>query len=172
MVATGEAAFDGLVERVRQVFFVLRALSEATLEGLDCTPVERGILKEIAEGGPRSVPELAESRHISRQAMQKAIDRMMAADLVVARPNPRHRKSLLLSPTAGAGTQLLREIRVRERSLFAKVAVPVAEAEMRRAASTLASVAERLTQPDVMDLATRLVSKRNPQRPARQRGRP
>jgi DNA-binding MarR family transcriptional regulator len=163
MTRAPKPAFDAFVDGVRRVFFILRALSESMLADLDCTAVERGILSELEKGGPQSVPALADSRRISRQAMQKAVDGMIEGGLVATKPNPRHQRSVLVAPTS-SGMQLLHEIRTREARLFAKVDLPISERELRAAHATLAAVADRLGEPGVAEVAAYVGSKVAPRR--------
>jgi DNA-binding MarR family transcriptional regulator len=128
--------FDDFVERLRETFFALRAVSERLLNELDCTPAERGILQEIDRLGPQTVPALALARAISRQAMQRTIDGLLQHERLVEEPNPRHLRSPLLTLTA-TGRRLLNDVRQRERRLLAAAALPVSAAELQRTTRVL-----------------------------------
>ena len=136
--------FDEFIQHVREVFFALRAISEDLLEGLDCTAPERSILADLDRLGPQTVPAMAQARFVSRQAMQKNIDRLIEQKRVQAEPNPRHRRSVLIALTP-VGQKLFSEIRTRERRLLSRRELPVSEAELRRTARTLREVAIFLT---------------------------
>ncbi len=132
--------FDELVDNLRKVFFALRGISNQMLEELGCTVVERGILKELDTSGAQTVPVLAEARAVSRQAMQKAIDGLVAQKLVVVTPNPRHRRSPLIA-IAPAGAKLLHAALAREKRALANVSLPVSDAEIKRTSRVLSELA-------------------------------
>ena len=57
------------------------------------------ILRALCEEGPRTVPEIARSRPVARQGVQRNADELAAAGLVEYAENPRHRRSRLLRIT-------------------------------------------------------------------------
>ncbi len=143
-----EDVFDELVQRVREVFFALRGISEELLTGLDCTVAERGILQDLERLGPHAVPAMAQARAVSRQAMQKTVDRLIARKCVSCEPNPRHLRSPLIALTP-AGLRLLKEIRNRERRLLSRAKLPVTPAALRSATGTLRTVGTCLSSLEV-----------------------
>ena len=131
-----DADFAEFASRLRDLFFTLRGISESLLADLGCTAVERDILHDLDTGGAQPVPALALLRAVSRQSMQKTIDRLIEEGLVTSAPNPRHLRSPLLALTP-AGRRRWKEIRTRERRLLAKSKLPVSSAELRRTTSVL-----------------------------------
>ncbi len=140
MISSTEA-FDALVSQVREVFFNLRRVSERLHADFDCTAVERGVLQEIDRAGPRTVPQMALARAVSRQAMQKTIDGLLDRRWVITQENPHHQRSSLIALTA-AGSTTFEEMRRRETALLASGGLPVGEAELRRATKTLRTLSE------------------------------
>jgi DNA-binding MarR family transcriptional regulator len=140
-------SFDDFVESLRGVFFALRAVSAEMLADLDCSAIERGILKDLEEQGPQTVPALAHARAVSRQAMQKAVDRLAGRGLLAVEPNPRHQRSSLIA-LAPAGKKLFTEIRARERRILARVELPISDAELRRTTRALRELGELFASPD------------------------
>jgi DNA-binding MarR family transcriptional regulator len=134
------SAFDEVVDQVRTVFFELRRISELLLADLDCTGAERSLLVELDKLGPRTVPQLARARAITRQAMQRAVDRVTAQRRVQAAMNPEHQRSCLIEITP-VGRNVLAEIREREVALLASTKLPISQAELRRTAVTLDELA-------------------------------
>lgn len=137
---TSPEVFDELVESVRAMFFALRMVSERLLADLDCTAAERAVLQEIDQLGPQTVPALALSRGITRQAMQRTIDGLLARQRLSEEDNPRHLRSPLLS-LSPVGKRLLADIRARERRLLASAELPVSEAELHRTTRALGELA-------------------------------
>ncbi|HWE30774.1 MAG TPA: MarR family winged helix-turn-helix transcriptional regulator [Polyangia bacterium] len=137
---TNPETFDDLVESVRAMFFALRTVSERLLADLDCTAAERGVLQEIERLGPQTVPALALARGITRQAMQRTIEGLLARQRLSEEDNPRHVRSPLLALTP-VGKRLLTDIRARERRLLASTELPVSAAELQRTTRVLDELA-------------------------------
>ncbi|HXJ19550.1 MAG TPA: MarR family transcriptional regulator [Polyangia bacterium] len=135
--------FNAFVTVLREVMFALRAISNELLADLGCTTAERGVLDDLDHHGPLTVPDLAEARAVARQTMQKTIDRLAERGWVVARPNPRHQRSVLLELTP-AGRRLLAEVHDRERRLVAATPLGLSGAELRRTTASLRTLQERL----------------------------
>jgi DNA-binding MarR family transcriptional regulator len=128
--------FDDFVENLRRTFFALRALSAGMAADLDCNPVERGVLRELDENGPETVPALADTRAVTRQAMLKTTDRLVSRGLLRAQLNPRHQRSHLLALTS-EGRKLLGRVLARERRLLSSAELPVTDADLRKATRVL-----------------------------------
>lgn len=60
----------------------------------------RGILRGLVRYGPRTVPQLARSRTVTRQHTQEVVDALVADGLVELVPNPAHARSRLVRATA------------------------------------------------------------------------
>jgi len=133
---TIQEQFEAFVVGLRELLFVLRANSDEMLADLGCTVVDRSVLDELGRQGKQTVPDLAFPRAISRQAMQKTIDRLIARRLVKVQANPRHRRSSLLALTP-AGQRLLAEIHRRERRLVSEGGFPLSGAELQRTTAAL-----------------------------------
>jgi DNA-binding MarR family transcriptional regulator len=131
---------DELIDQVRAVFFEMRGISEQMLADLDCTGAERSLLVELDKEGSRTVPQLARVRSITRQAMQKAVDRLVKRRWVQVVANPLHQRSSLVALTT-AGRSMLAEIRAREVALLTRTKLPVSQTELRAAAQTLSRLA-------------------------------
>jgi DNA-binding MarR family transcriptional regulator len=140
---TVHESFDTFVVALRELLFVLRATSDGAISDLGCTMVERSVLDELGRG-EQTVPDLAFPRAVSRQAMQKTIDRLLDRRLVKARSNPRHQRSPLLELTP-AGERLLAEIHRRERLLVAGTTFPLSGAELQRATAALRTLQRHFT---------------------------
>jgi len=133
---TDAGDFDAFVQRLREVFFALRGISEVLLADLHCTPAERGVLQDIETNGPLTVPAMAQARAVSRQAMQKTIDQLVDRRLLKFEANPRHLRSSLVAVTP-AGSRLFVEIRQREARVLSGWELPVSPAELRRTTQAL-----------------------------------
>jgi DNA-binding MarR family transcriptional regulator len=83
------------------------------LAGTGLTVGHRAVLERLALDGPSTVPQIGHALALPRQAVQRYVNDLLAADLARARPNPLHRRSHLIAPTE-AGTDRLASIRSAE----------------------------------------------------------
>jgi DNA-binding MarR family transcriptional regulator len=134
-------ALDELVTELRRLFFTLRGVTDELLGDLDCSAPERSLLQELHKRGPQPVPALARTRAITRQAMQRVVDHLLARRWLRALPNPAHERSPLIG-LAPAGEKTFAEIRQRELRLLTERGLPVAGTELRRTAQTLRALAD------------------------------
>ena len=130
-----------LVSRIPRLFFLLQALGDRLNDDLGVTAAMRGLLVSLADGAPRTVPERARERPVSRQHIQSVVNDLMAAGLAQALPNPSHRRSPLIALTED-GRRHLKLIREREAGLLARTAPSVSHAEL-AAATRLLELLER-----------------------------
>ena len=93
-------------ERVYDVIRQVRPLTVASVrvvaEGVrphGLTVGGRAVLELLAEHGARTVPALAADLGVSRQAVQRVVDYLRVRCHVVTRPNPAHRRSVLVETT-------------------------------------------------------------------------
>jgi DNA-binding MarR family transcriptional regulator len=128
--------FEDFISALRELFFALRATSNDLLADLGCTAVERSVLTDLNKDGPQTVPDLAFARAVSRQTMQKTVDRLLDRRWLEVRDNPRHQRSVLLA-LAPAGQRLLEQIQARERRLLAGTPLPLSGGELRRTTAAL-----------------------------------
>jgi len=110
-------SLERLIVETRLLFRSLRGASSRVRLGGDETAARRSVLIDLARGGPRTVPALAASRHISRQATQSLINALAADGLVARRPNPEHRRSWLWHATPW-GRERAGHLRERERQVL------------------------------------------------------
>jgi DNA-binding MarR family transcriptional regulator len=129
-----------LVNRIPRLYFLLRAVGDALHADLGITTGMRGVMTSLTSE-PKTVPELARERPVSRQHIQTLVNDLTAAGLVETIPNPQHRRSPLIGLT-DEGRRRLKEMREREASLLARTAPQVSSAEL-AAASRLFDLLER-----------------------------
>lgn len=99
----------------------------------------RGVLRSLAREGPRSVPQLARARPVSRQLIQTLVNGLRAQGYVELAPNPAHRRSHLVRLTP-AGRRFVAVMERRERELLAGLRLGVGRDELEAAAATLRRV--------------------------------
>jgi DNA-binding MarR family transcriptional regulator len=138
-----------LIGRIPRLYYLLKAVGDQQHADLGVSTAMRGVMASLAAGEPRTVPELARERPVSRQHMQTVVNELLAAGLVETAPNPSHRRSPRIALSED-GRGRLKLIQAREAELLARTAPAVSHAEL-AAATRLFDLLER-------DLARRVAS--------------
>ena len=81
---------------IRRLFRALSQKSNGNLEGLGISVADRAVMEFLYPDRMLSVPEIAEQYKVSRQHVQSTINSLSAAALVVAKENPKHKRSPLM----------------------------------------------------------------------------
>jgi DNA-binding MarR family transcriptional regulator len=122
----------------------VRTLSER-LHGSDSLSAgRRGILRDLRDNGPQTVPQMARRRFVSRQHIQSLVDPLTSEGHVELVENPAHRRSRLVRLTR-RGDLLVQEMAQRERDLMAQMDLPISQRELDYAASVLQAICEWLS---------------------------
>lgn len=79
----------------------------------------RGILRGLVRYGPRTVPQLARARSVTRQHTQEVVDKLAADGLVELIPNPAHARSRLVRATRRGAAAVVAMDEVDDRVLAA-----------------------------------------------------
>ena len=98
---------------------------------------------------PLSVADIAREIGVTRQSVQRIADRLVAQGLADYRPNPRHRRAKLLTPT-GTGRDAIRRIGPGHAAFAARLADELGVATMENALAAvrrLSEVLETLQRP-------------------------
>ena len=91
------ALIRGVAEEVLRSFELLKALSSIRAARLGLTMALRAILLDLHRNGPRTVPQIAGGRTMTRQSVQASVDQLRALGLAVALDNPAHRRSPIIA---------------------------------------------------------------------------
>lgn len=106
-----------LIWMSRPLMQVAELAVEQGLEGSGLTVRMRAVLETLREEGPLPVPEIARRLEIQRQYVQVMVNETLAEGLTEQRPNPRHKRSPLLTLTA-KGQAMIDGTVQRERRLL------------------------------------------------------
>lgn len=88
-----------VVDETIALFHRVRWVAEQ-IYGVDGrSTARRGILRGLARYGPRTVPQLARARSVTRQHVQEVVDHLAATGLVELVANPAHARSRLVRAT-------------------------------------------------------------------------
>ena len=123
---------ERIAGEVRHLFQVLKSLADALHKDTGLTASTRALMEAIAEG-PRTVPDIARSKSVTRQHIQLLVDELAGADLVELKPNPAHLRSPLIA-LSRKGEALFASIRKREAPLVERLAAGL---DARKAAATV-----------------------------------
>lgn len=125
---------EALLDEVRLLWNTLVRRGETLHRREPLTMGMRAVLEFLRRSGPASVPAIARARGVTRQHIQALVNPLVELGLVVAAPNPAHRRSPLMRLTA-KGERCIDRMRRREAAVLG--AVPVARSELARATETL-----------------------------------
>ena len=147
MNGRGELVYD-VVRLTRPVTLASARVVERSLRPYGLTVGGRAVLELLSEGGPATVPDLAHTLDVSRQAVQRLVNDTVAAGHAVLTDNPRHRRSQLVGLTE-RGRQAFAEVRREELRQLATLAPECSAAALETAHQVLAALAR-----DIRDRAT------------------
>ena len=138
MLARGAALYD-VLRHVRPLVLNSARVVEAALRPEGLSVGTRAVLEVLAEHGPATVPAIGERLDLARQGVQRHVNDLLKLGYVESRPNPAHRRSVLIALT-GSGTEVIGRIRDDELRQLATLAPDCTEQEIATAAKVLAAV--------------------------------
>lgn len=137
--ARAALALRRLIDETRTLFHRLKHVAEVVHRADRVSAGERGVLMELAQLGPRTVPVMARARPVSRQHIQTIVNALLKRKLVELTENPRHRRSRLVRLTA-TGREITGRIRAREGQVLTGLSQTLDPADLIGASETLAAV--------------------------------
>jgi MarR family transcriptional regulator, 2-MHQ and catechol-resistance regulon repressor len=88
---------------------VMQQHAERSLEGIDMSLTDFGILETLLNKGPQPVNTIGQRIHLTSGAVTTAVDRLEARGLVVRRSDPNDRRARIVTLTS-AGTKRIEAI--------------------------------------------------------------
>jgi DNA-binding MarR family transcriptional regulator len=128
-----------VIDATRGLFHRMKAAADQVHSKTGITAGLRGVLQDLHKNGPRTVPDMARARPVSRQHIQVLVNELLERGEVELIPNPAHARSKLVRLT-DRGREQFEAIRRREMEVLAELPV---EAEAHELATT-AEVLRRL----------------------------
>lgn len=107
------------------------------------TAAMRSVMESVATSGPRTVPDIAAEKHVSRQHIQKNVDELIQIGLVRAQPNPAHKRSVLIALTP-EGDRLFASMKAAEIQLLEQVVATLPADALIQAKDSLATFRRNL----------------------------
>ena len=143
IVAMKEQQLHQLIWMSRPLMQAAEACVESGLVGTNLTVRMRAVLEMLDKYGEQTVPEIAARLEIKRQYVQIMCNETLASGLVEQRPNPRHKRSPVLTLTEH-GRTLIKEIISTEMKLMGKVGANLSNEDISTALEVVLTVADRL----------------------------
>ena len=135
-MSTDRTDVEKIALEVRHFFQVLKALADSLHKDVGLNASTRAVMEAIADR-PRTVPDIARSKSVTRQHIQLLVDELAKSDLVELRPNPAHLRSPLIALTR-KGESVFAALRRREAPLLDRLGVGL---DARRTALTVQTLA-------------------------------
>lgn len=123
---------EKIAGEVRHLFQVLKSLADAVHRDSGLNASLRAVMEALI-AGPRTVPDIARSKSVTRQHIQLQVDELIETELAELRPNPAHQRSPLVALTR-RGEALFASGRRREAPLIEQLAIGL---DARKAATTV-----------------------------------
>lgn len=128
---------------VRRLFRAMAKAADAYLADSGLTAADRAVMEFLFPEHERSVPEIAALYDVSRQHVQVTVNRLLEQGLLRTTPNPRHRRSPLISLTE-EGRLCFTEIRRNEAALIDELFVGITEADLITTRDSLRALLRKL----------------------------
>lgn len=132
-----------LVALVPLTYFRLQAAGDRLHETRGLTTGLRGLLLSLDEFGPTTASRLADMRPVSRQAIHKIAEQLIARGLVDQIENPRDKRAPLLVLTS-KGRGVLQRLRASEEPQITHLFQGVEQADIEAAVRVLETLSERM----------------------------
>ena len=116
----GTLLYD-ILRNVRPLVLNSARVVEAALGPAGVSVGMRAVLEVLAEDGPATVPAIGERLDLARQGIQRHVNELTTAGYAEVRPNPAHRRSVLIALTP-AGAALFDRIRRDELDRLGRMA--------------------------------------------------
>ena len=138
------STFDKVFSEVQSLFHRMGAAVAQIHDQGELTGGRRGVMRDIYRLGPRTVPQMARARPVSRQHIQQQVDILLERKLVRREPNPAHKRSPLIALT-DAGRALIQNMRAEELHALSRLQAGTSDSAMRDATQVLAAWKEALS---------------------------
>ena len=132
-----------LIWMSRPLMQAAEAAVEKGLAGTGLTVRMRAVLEILHAHGDATVPDIARKLDINRQYVQLMVNETLGAGLTAQRPNPRHRRSILLALTE-EGRGVIDQVIAREQALVEAIGADIDAEDARTALSVVLALVEKL----------------------------
>jgi DNA-binding MarR family transcriptional regulator len=134
-------ALYGVIRLVRPLFKTLYNAVEANLAGTGVTIPMRGLMENLNDAGPGTVPQLSRRLMLKRQVVQRMANELMEAGFGEPVANEAHARSPLIRLT-DAGQRAFDALRAREHARTVPVANRLAATDVEACRRVMAALIE------------------------------
>jgi DNA-binding MarR family transcriptional regulator len=134
----GALLYD-VVRHVRPLLLNSARVVEASLRPHGLTLGMRAVLEVLRDDGASTVPAVAKRLDLPRQGVQRHVNDLSALGYVESRPNPAHRRSVLIDLTP-AGSEVIDRVTNAELRQLGTLALDCADDDIRTAVRVLGSL--------------------------------
>lgn len=143
-----------VIDATRALFHRMKATAEQVHKETETTAGLRGVLQDLHHNGPRSVPDMARTRPVSRQHIQVLVNKLLERKEVDLILNPSHARSHLVRLT-DLGKASVEAIRRREAELLERLPLEARTDELAKAAKVLRGLKAAFEDPEWLILVER-----------------
>lgn len=137
-------AVYALLRHVRPIVLGSARAVESGVRDLGWTVGTRAVVEVLAETGAATVPQLGARLSLARQNVQRHVDELVRLGHATTRPNPRHRRSVLVELTP-EGRRSFTALHARELERLTSLAADCTDAELATAERVLAALERDIT---------------------------
>jgi len=138
MSVRGQAIYE-LLRHVRPMVLNSARVVTAQVGELGWTVGSRAVVEVLAEGGPATVPQVADRLFLARQNVQRHVDELVRLGHARTKPNPAHRRSVFVQLTS-EGRDTFDRAHARELEVLASLASTCSDQELAIASRVLAAL--------------------------------
>ncbi len=138
-------SLDGTVRAIRACFNRLKLVGDQLHQDIGITAAMRGVMENLDDDGPQTVPDIARTKQVSRQHIQILADQLAEAGMASFKDNPAHKRSSLLSLTA-KGTRTFTAMKKKEVEVLGDLARDLSERDLALTLRTLNHLQDSLDQ--------------------------
>ncbi len=119
-MSSGASDSYQIVWLVRRLFRTLGQKSNESLQKFGISAADRAVLEFLYPDEKLSVPDIAARYQVSRQHVQVTVNALLDSKLLMAKDNPRHKRSQLIALTA-KGRNLFARIKEQDHEIVEKL---------------------------------------------------
>lgn len=130
---------------IRRLFRAMGQASTDSIANLGVTAADRAVMEFLYRDGPLSVPEIAKRYQVSRQHVQVTVNPLIDKKMLVAKPNPRHKRSPLIA-LSPKGKTLFAKIRARDERIVERMFSGISDRDRSTTRRTLERLYDRISE--------------------------
>lgn len=142
-MASDETLLYDVILQTRRLFQVLATQGTALHSDLGITASQRAVLEALDQEEPRTVPQIARDKSVTRQHIQALVNELLDKKLVEVLENPYHQRSSLIQRTA-RGRKAYADMRSREARVLATMTRQIPADDLKATLKTLKRIEEQM----------------------------